>query len=270
MIQSLVRRIDKYLAMAAIIPKVYLAYSIWFWASLVLNMIAITIFVYFWRAVYASTDSIASLNLNQTLTYILLAQIFAPLANINLIFEFGYNLREGGIAHVLLRPLDIQGSFFGQYFAGTVTEMLMQLPLALAVTVLFQLQWPTDPAVWGAFVLSAILGRAVLFFFDWMLACLTFYTTEVWGLGVLVYGINLFLSGSLIPLAMLPGVFKTLAVMTPFAQALYIPVSLLSGVTPLADAPRLWLMQAVWLVSLLVLSRLVFSVAVRKVTVQGG
>lgn len=270
MMQAATRNLRAYAALAGIIPKVYLAYGMWFWASIVLNMVAITIFVFFWRAVYAGTGTIAGLNLQQTLSYILLAQIFAPLANIQMIYEFGYNLREGGISHVLLRPLDIQAGFLGQYFASMITELIMQIPLVILVTLLFKLQWPTDPAVWGAFILAAILGRTILFFFDWSVACLTFYTTETWGLGVMVFGIGLFLSGSMIPLAMLPGVFREISIMTPFAQALYIPVSILSGVTPLADAPRLWLVQLGWLAGLLVISRLVFKIAVRKITVQGG
>jgi ABC-2 type transport system permease protein len=268
--RRIARRIGVYAAVAASIPKIYLAYGMWFWASTVFNVIAITIFVYFWRAVYADTGAIAGLDLQRTLTYILLAQIFSPLAEINMIFEFGYNLREGGIAHVLLRPLDIQGSFLVQQYAALFTQLIMQIPLTIVVVLVFGLRFPSDPAVWAAFILSALLGRAVLFFFDYILASLTFYTTEVWGLGVLVFGIGLFFAGNLIPLAMLPGALQTLAVNTPFAQALYVPVSLLSGVAPLADAPRLWLAQAAWLVSLLLLSRAVFNIAVRKVTVQGG
>jgi ABC-type uncharacterized transport system permease subunit len=49
-----------------------------------------------------------------------------------------------------------------------------------------------------------------------------------------------------------------------------VPVSFLSGIATFSDAPRLWLIQLIWLLALLILSRLVFSRAVRKVTVQGG
>jgi ABC-type uncharacterized transport system permease subunit len=34
--------------------------------------------------------------------------------------------------------------------------------------------------------------------------------------------------------------------------------------------PGLWLVQIAWLVGLLILSRLVYKLAIRKVTVQGG
>jgi ABC-2 type transport system permease protein len=87
---------------------------------------------------------------------------------------------------------------------------------------------------------------------------------------VLIFGLSLFFSGSLVPLAMMPVWLRTLVLSLPFAQSLALPMSLLSGITPLAEAPRIWLLQLVWLVGLGALSRLVFRVAVRKITVQGG
>ena len=91
------REPGKYLAIIGMVPKVFMAYQTWFWVGLVLNTIAMAILFFFWRAVYGSTESIAGLSLSTTLTYILLCQIFRPLTDIDLIFEFGYSLREGGI-----------------------------------------------------------------------------------------------------------------------------------------------------------------------------
>jgi ABC-2 type transport system permease protein len=270
MMATLVRRVSTYGALAATVPKMFLAYSLWFWVGLLLNTIGMMVFVYFWRAVYADTRVIAGLTLAQTLSYIMLARIFEPLGNLNMIFEFGYNLREGGIAHVLLRPVDIQASYYVVLFTDTLVNLIWQVPVALVATLGFGLRWPADPSVWGAFLISAVLGRTVLFFFDWILGCLTFYTTEVWGLGVLVYGIGLFLSGGLVPLPMMPDWLRLLVQSLPFAQSIYVPISILSGVTPLADAPRLWLGQLAWIIGLGVASRAFFAVAIRKVTVQGG
>lgn len=270
MIQKLRTEVSIYGAMGAIVPKIFMAYQSWFWASLILNTISLTIFVFFWRAVYADTNTIAGLELEQTLNYILLAQIFYPLTDTWLIFEFGFSLREGGIAHALLRPVDFQLSYYVQYLVRTGTDLVLQIPIALIATFVFGLQWPTDPWAWAAFIVSAFLGRTVLFFFDWTLASLTFYTTETWGLGVLVFGLELFLSGSLIPLVMLPDTLQAIAYMTPFAQALYVPISILSGILDLADVPQLLLTQLAWLVALGILSRLFFAHAVKKITVQGG
>lgn len=270
MIATLRRKASIYTAMAGIVPKMFLAYRAWFWVGIVLNVIAMTIYVYFWRAVYASTDSIAGLNLQTTLHYILLAQIFLPLSDFWMISEFGYGMREGLIAIILLRPVDLQGGYYAQAFAQLGTQMLWQLPMALAATLLFGLQWPTQPAVWGVFLVSVVLGRTVMFFFDWILGCITFYTTEVWGLSVLVVGMSLFFSGGLLPLVMMPDWLQKIVLAFPFAQTLYVPISLLSGIIPISQAPRLWLGQCLWIAGLLVASRLFFRVALRKVTVQGG
>jgi ABC-type uncharacterized transport system permease subunit len=109
-----------------------------------------------------------------------------------------------------------------------------------------------------------------MFFFNWLLACLTFYTTEIWGLGVLIEGMNFFLSGSLVPLVMMPEWLRNIVLSIPFVQALGVPVSLLAGITPVSDAPRNWLVQILWILGMWFASTLFFNVAVRKITVQGG
>ncbi len=269
--RTLRRRAGVYGAFAAIMPKMFLAYSIWVWMQFVVEVIALIIFVYFWRAVYAERSVIAGLDLNQTLSYIILAQIFTPVVHApSTISRFGHLMREGLMAIELLRPLDFQGASYVTNLAEVALSLLLHLPLALIGWLLFRYTVPLDPLIWLAFLVTLVLGNAALFFFDWIIACASFYSTESWGLGVLRFGIGTFFSGALVPLVMMPPWLQGLAATLPFAQALYVPVSLLSGITSLADMPRIWLIQLAYLLVLGLLSRLVFSRAVRQVTVQGG
>jgi ABC-2 type transport system permease protein len=270
MIQTARRDLSIYGAFFAMMPKVFMAYQVWFWVSLVLNIISMAILVYFWRAIYNDASTISGLGLNQTLTYILLAFIFMPLTSIDLVWEFGSNLREGTIIHHLLRPINFQGMNYAQVLGILVTRLILQLPMAVVAVLLFGLHLPTDLTTWLAFIVSALLGFTVMFFFNWFLACLTFYTTEIWGLGVLLEGMNFFLSGALVPLVMMPEWLRNIVLSVPFAQALAVPVGLLTGITPLSDAPRVWFTQILWIVAMWALSGLFFRVAVRKITVQGG
>lgn len=270
MIGQLRRQAAIYGAIAATVPKRFLAFQIWFWVSLILGTIEMMILVFFWRAVYGQTATLGGLSLDQTLTYILLAQVFGALTDQDLIWEFGYQLREGGIAHMLLRPVGFQTSYYVQALANLAMRLILQLPMALVATLAFGLRWPTDPAAWGVFIVSALLGYTALFFFHWLLASLTFYTTEVWGLGVLVFGMTRFFSGALVPLAIMPAWLRTVVLAIPFAQSLAIPLNFLSGITPVDQAPAIWLSQLAWVAGLGLASQLFFSVAIRKVTVQGG
>jgi ABC-2 type transport system permease protein len=270
MIQTAKRDLSVYASLFAMIPKLFMAYQLWFWIGLVLNIISMAILVFFWRAIYAGTAEISGLALDQTLRYILLAFIFMPLASNDLVWEFGSNLREGMMIHHLLRPINFQGMNYAQSLGRLVTELVLQIPMVIVAVVLFGLRFPIDIATWLAFIVSALLGFTVMFFFYWFLACLTFYTTEIWGLGVLIQGMSYFLSGSLVPLVMMPEWLRTIVISIPFAQALGVPVSLLTGITPLREAPQVWFIQVLWIVGLWILSTLFFKVAVRKITVQGG
>ena len=270
MIQNAKRDLSVYAAFFAMIPKLFMAYQLWFWIGLVLNIISMAILVFFWRAIYADTASISGLALNKTLQYILLAFIFMPLTSTDLIWEFGSNLREGMMIHHLLRPINFQGMNYAQNLGTLVTRLILQVPMVIVAVIVFGLRFPTDIATWLAFILSALLGFTVMFFFYWLLACLTFYTTEIWGLGVLIEGMNFFLSGSLVPLVMMPEWLRTIVLSIPFAQALGVPVSLLTGITPLNQAPQVWFIQVLWILGMWVASTLFFKVAVRKITVQGG
>lgn len=265
------RRLSLYGAMMAVVPKMFLQYTTWFWAEMIGQFLTMVIVSSFWRAVYSSSPVIGGLTADATIRYILLATLVAPLVRWGLILDLGGMVREGAVAIELLRPIDLQSRFFVMGLANALTNLIFKAgPLALFGWLFLGLTFPTDPLVWGAFLISWLLGFAVLFCFDWIIACVVFYTTEAWGLHILREGVAAFLSGALIPLAMMPAVLQKVAAAVPFGQALYVPVGLLSGLIPLSGAPRAWLIQLGWILLLLPLSRFVFGRAVRSVTVQGG
>jgi ABC-2 type transport system permease protein len=270
MIQTIRRHLSIYVALFGMIPKMFMAYVIWFWVGFVLNIISMAILVFFWRAIYADTSTISGLGLNQTITYIMLAVIFMPLTSNDLVWQFGSDLREGMIIHQLLRPVNFQTMNYVQMLGWLISRLAWQLPMLLFAVLLFGLRIPSDLSTWMAFIISALLGFTVMFYFNWFLACFTFYTTEIWGLGVLIEGMTFFLSGALVPLVMMPEWMRSIVMSVPFAQALAVPVGLLTGITPLSAAPRVWFIQILWIIGMWLISTLFFRVAVRKITVQGG
>ncbi len=259
-----------YLALGGMVTKTFLAFN---WSAIIYiiqSLINMVVFVYFWRALYAETATIAGLTLETTLTYILLVRIFQPLSRLTMIREFAIQQYEGGLAQLLVRPLPLQPAYYVQGWSSLLVALGRQLPVLLVAVLVFRLPLPNDPIVWVVFLVAALVGRSVLFCLDWILGCIAFYTTSAWGLSFAAMGLAMFFGGGLLPLAMMPDWLRQIAQNTPFAQALYVPISLLSGLTPLSEAPRLLLIQLVWLAALAPLSGLVFRAAIRRVTIQGG
>lgn len=245
------------------------AYRAWFWMDLFGQAVAMIVFLYFWRAVYDQTSDIAGLDLDTTLNYILIVRVLAGVTNHNFLRLIRNYLREGRIAIELLRPVDFQTVQFANSVAHWVMGLGLRVPLLLLALAL-GLELPNDPLRYIAFLVSFTLGACIMFLFDWIAGCLAFYTTEVWGIAVMLSGVQLFFSGTLVPLDMLPPALQRVAQLLPFKQAVYSPVSLLSGIEPVSSAPGIWAVQIIWILGLWILSRIAFRRSVRAVTVQGG
>ena len=259
-----------YGAVLAMVPKFYTAYRAWVWMEFVVQVMAMVALYFFWQAVYASGGTLGGLTFQQTINYVMIAQLLMPLVENRLIYNFGWMIREGQVAIDLLRPIDFQARFYVEAVGTLALNLLLKAPLLIIAVIFFQVQLPRDVATWLVFVVSLILGHAVMFFFDWIFACLAFYSTETWGLSVVRIAVVTFFSGALFPLQMMPEWLQAVARVLPFAQSVYVPVSFLSGVTPISAAPQAWLVQGIWLVGLGLASRLFFNRSIRKVTVQGG
>src|SRR5512143_2073574 len=259
-----------YGAVLAAVPKFYAAYRAWVWAEFVLQVMAMVVLYFFWQAVYANGGTLGGLTFQQTINYVMIAQLLMPLVQNRLIFNFGFMIREGQIAIDLLRPLDFQARFYVDAVGNLFLNLLLKTPLLIIAAIFFQVQLPRDVATWLVFVVSLVLGHAVMFFFDWIFSCLAFYSTETWGLSVVRVAVVTFFSGAIVPLQMMLNWLRALASALPFARSVYGAVSFLRGVTPSSAAPQAWLIQLAWLIGLGLISRLVFTRSLRKVTVQGG
>lgn len=272
MLNALRRGARAYTAIAAMFPKQFAAYTAWVWAEMLVQLLSMVVFAYFWRAIYASAPgaTLGGLALTQTLNYILLARLLAPLVETNLIFQFGYMIRQGQVAVELLRPVDLQARFYVESMVNIALFLALRVPLTAVAVMFFGLQLPATPAVWLAFGLTLWLGQTCLFLFDWIFACLAFYSTETWGLSMVRVGLAMFFSGSLIPIQLMPAGLQALAQAMPFAQALGVPASFLSGATPVSALPGILLVQVAWLAGLWLASRVVYGHALRTITVQGG
>jgi ABC-2 type transport system permease protein len=270
LIRILRRTVVAYAALASISLKSYLVYVFANWLEFGLQFLWMVAFVYFWRAVYAGRPIIAGLELQQTLDYAILSMALMPLVERDLILEFGWMLREGYLAVELLRPVDFQARSYVSQLADLFSALIQKIPLLIFAWLLFGLRLPSNPVVWLVFVVSLLLGHAVIFCFEWAFACLAFYTTETMGLWQSRVGLARLFSGALVPLAMMPGWLLTICQSLPFAQVVFVPVTLLTGITPVSEAPRVWGIQILWLIGLISFSRLVFRFTVRQVTIQGG
>lgn len=264
------KRVRAYRALAALSIQRLLAFRAHFWVSLASRILTLVVLVAFWRAI-GEAGAVTRAEREAALRYLMVAQMVAPLAISQLIPMFGHAVLDGSIAVELLRPLDLQEWFYAQSLGTLVAGQLREMVVLGVVGVLWlDLTLPTDPRVYLAFLVTVLLGHAVLFMVDWGFAMLSFVTTATWGLSSMRHVLTLFFGGALIPPLFAPRWLQEMSAALPFAEVVAAPTAVLLGTARLGDLPRLWLGQLGWLLGLGIASRLVYRLAIRRVTVAGG
>jgi ABC-2 type transport system permease protein len=113
------------------------------------------------------------------------------------------------------------------YKARTATIILLVWLLAAAVWPAVRI--PVAPGRWALAALAVILAAGIRFLNGYATGLLAFWTTRATALMELQFGVSLFLSGRVAPLALLPPVVGAVAGVLWFPYMLAFPVEVLTG-----------------------------------------
>lgn len=180
-------------------------------------------------------------------------------------------VRTGEIAVDLARPMDLQVYWWfrdlgraGMQFLGRGLPILVLGSIALGIVP------PTDPLVHLAGVLGMLLGLAVNYLCRYAMNLISFWTLETQGYQILyMVGVSL-LSGFYVPVHLFPDWLLAIAKASPFPGMYQYPIDLISGRTTGVAALGLLGTQVLWIVVLIILTRILTHVGTRRLVIQGG
>lgn len=260
----------KYIEFARVQMQVHAAYSAWFWANTFSVLLRMLVIYFFWKAVYSSRTEIEGLHFDGMITYIIIA-MFLQMFVSGVGRELAHTIKDGNVAIELMRPYHLITRLIAMDIGDKVVYFIRgALPLGLLAFVFMDI---TLPETWQGgvlFLFSAILGIWIGTFFDLLIAILAFWTINLWGLEVMKEAVISFFSGALVPLILFPEWFQTASLFLPFQAMVYVPVAIYTGILTGTEA---WLAvgsQVVWSVLLFILLRVLWSFAMKKVTIFGG
>lgn len=213
--------------------------------------------------------------LSATVSYIWLREaFFSAFATWNADGDIFDSIVNGGIAYELCRPVSIYHMWFAKTTAGRVAGAgLRCVPLLIIAAVLpqpFRLSPPTSPKHFILFAFALFLGLGVTVAFCMFTYILAFFTISPQGLRMLFTAMIDFLSGAIIPLPFMPDAVRKVVELLPFAGMFNVPLLIYSGEMAGSEMIRGIGMQCFWLITLVVLGRLLCKEAERKIVVQGG
>jgi ABC-2 type transport system permease protein len=250
-----------------------ITYRFQFWTELVINLLFMYVYISLWRALYSGRSAVGGYARPQLLTYIVVSQTLITFQfTIRVWSILEQKVRTGEVAIDLMRPVDFQvmtlATSAGTAMHTLLTNMLPKLSLFALAGVLGR---PASPLALLLFPASAALGFLVLFAIEFLIGISAFWLVEVRGLYALVmWGITGLLSGYFLPLEFFPRWLAAIAHALPFPAMVYTPAAIYAGSLSGSGAITAVLGQLAWVVALFGGGRVLFSVAYRRLVVQGG
>lgn len=144
------------------------------------------------------------------------------------------------------------------------------VPQFLLGALFFEITVPEDAGRWLLFGVSVALAVLVAFGVRFLVNLCSFWLLDYRGPVILAIGVNLVLSGAVVPLAFFPAPLDTLTRVTPFASMLQAPIDIYVGAPLGGSAAPVLALQVSWALALYAAGRLVLASGTRKLVIRGG
>jgi ABC-2 type transport system permease protein len=238
--------------------------------------LAVQLYLYdrLWTAVFSHTKVAAGLTLRQTLSYSLIALLIARIRWNSRTYgvrdSLSVAVREGTVVYWFLRPISPSRFYMwrqsGDMIYGAFWAVVGYVVLRLAHVI----APPKGVSGAAVFATSLLLGQVVLYYLGQIVDIAMFWLVSNSAIVRMYYFLQDLLSGVFVPLPFMPVLLLTFATWLPFSFGINVPLSLYVGRTPIGHAARELALQALWIVVLAAISRVLWRRAGRRVTVQGG
>ena len=228
------------------------------------------VFVFLYTALYDGADPQA---LRDTITYVWIQQMLFRLM-FSADGELGNLILSGGVAYMLVRPVDQHRFWVCRDLGGRLVSAAMRLAPMLLFQMLLpgelRMALPQSPMAFAQFLLSLMLGAVCLCELNAIMNACTMKTLDQRGITAMINLLHMTFSGNIIPLTLFPDSVQALIRYQPFAQALDAPIRMYLQ----AQAAPEWLLnigvQFLWLLILRALGRWMWRRRLNDMIVQGG
>lgn len=246
-----------------------------FFLATILRFLPVLTTILLWEAVYAGAgqDQIASFSRREMIAYLLLIHISRMFSSMpGLAAGISRDIREGSLKKYLLQPLDMIGyllAYRAAHKTAYITTSSIPYALLFVLCAGYFDGFP-DPLTFAGYLLALFLGFLIGFFFEACLGMTGFWLLEVTSLLWVIATLNYFISGQMIPLDLLPEFWANLLKALPFQYLAYFPAVVFLGKVQGSQLLHALLLEILWVLLLVLITRWLFHRGLRRYSAFGG
>lgn len=261
----------KYLSIALTTFQQAITYRITTLTNIGLTFIWVFILYYLWKAAFNEQAMIQGFTWDDMRTYVVLAYGLNALVGWRISANMMYTIRTGEILRDLTRPLNYCLSQLSVATGAAMVEGILSLMLTLVVGLVFiGIQPPASPEAALMFAIAILLGFVTKALIVFSASLLMFWTLNGVGLSWSREAVINILSGTVVPLAMMPGWLQGIANEAPMRGIVSTPLMIYLGKAEGTEALQLLALSAGWMVALWFFANWAWQAAFNRVEIQGG
>jgi len=222
----------KYYEAAKIMFKTQLVYRFDVITGVVFSVFKIFLATVLWGAVFEKKGIVSGFTFHTMLTYYLITSFISQLDQSAAVgWQVSSDIRNGRFSKYMIRPIGIFRYFASQSAGSTAFLLFFNIFAAGVWIFLFQIDFTiiSDLNLILAACIMIILGLLFMVQLHYFIGILAFKILDVTALMMMKENIVQFLTGALIPLALLPRAWVHAMTYFPFYYISYLPTMLLLG-----------------------------------------
>ena len=249
-----------------------LAFRLRYYTGIITYLINVTVYYFIWKALYATDPDFArGFTFEEMVTYVSVGWVIRSVYFNNIDQNISMEVIEGKIAMSLLKPVSMQAMQIGRALGEACFRLLMlTLPAAIVVSLVFPVQAPASWRHFGWFLLSLLASIMLSGALNFIVGTFAIRMKSILGLLRAKYFVFELLSGLLVPMTMFPARLQTVLDYLPFQHIAYTPLRLYLGKLNGPEIGRVLAVQYFWVAVLMLFGAWFWNVMVRKVTIHGG
>lgn len=231
------------------------------------------IFIYI--AFYTYGSDVSSISLSQIITYTWLHQAFYALLSVRLNdSEIADAIKSGDVAYEIIRPYNLYLWWYIKTVAKRVCAGILRVAPVIVLAFLlpepYRLSLPSSFSSFMLFIISLVLGIFVVTGINMLIYTIGFYTYNQTGISQIINSFIEVLSGSLVPVVLLPLFLQNATYYLPFRLISDLPFRLYTANIGIYEGLFSIGLQVIWIIVLILVGNLIVKFSLKKVFVQGG
>ncbi|CUO40842.1 ABC transporter permease [Clostridium disporicum] len=236
------------------------------------SFIPIVALLFLWKAIYFNNTNVGSYDVYSMFTYIILARFIGMIITPGFFFDVTEEIQEGTLSNYIVKPINYIRYWFAKELGNKSRNFIIGLIPIIFIICMYREYFSIQCGI-GNFILfmvSFIFSYIIYFNITMFVSFFSFWFYEISNWFYTISFMTEFLSGTLIPIDLLPAYLQNILEWLPFKYLVFFPVSILTDSTSYDAITSGLIIQGLWVIVSYICIKFLWSIGRKKYDAYGG